>query len=56
MLQNKCQGLHLLVVAGEMVRTTVTKRSFSQLNDKRFYFPDGVVSLPFNHPFLVETD
>ena len=54
--ENQCQGLHLLVVAGEMVRTTVRKRSFSQLNDKRFYFPDGVVSLPFHHPVLAETD
>ena len=28
----------------------------SQLNDKRFYFPDGVVSLPFHHPNLKEID
>ena len=39
-----------------MVKKTVTKRKFSQLNDKRFYFPDGVVSLPFGHPLLKEMD
>lgn len=25
---------------------------FSQINDKRYYFSDGIVSLPFSHPFL----
>ena len=46
----------LTVVAGEMVKTTVTKSKFSQLNDKRFYFPDRVVYLPFRHPVLAEID
>ena len=40
------------VIAGEMVKATVVKNKFSQLNDKRFYFPRGVVSLPFHHPNL----
>ena len=40
----------LTVVAGEMVKKTLVKNEFSQLNDKRFYFPDGIVSLPFYHP------
>ena len=44
----------LSVVAGEMVKTTVVKNKFSQLNDKRFYFPNGIVSLPFYHPNLVK--
>ena len=42
----------LTVVAGEMVEKTAVKNKFSQLNDQRFYFPDGIVSLPFYHPFL----
>ena len=42
----------LTVVAGEMVKKTVVKYEFLQLNDKRFYFPDGIVSLPFYHPLL----
>lgn len=32
------------------------KTKFSQLNDKRFYFADGVVSLPHGHPSLKEID
>ena len=41
--------LRLSVVQGEMIKKTVVKTKFSQLNDKRFYFPDGIVSLPFGH-------
>ena len=37
-----------------MIRTTVTKNNSSQLNDKSFYFPNGVVPLPFHHPSLAE--
>ena len=44
------------VVGGEMVKTSVIKNKFSQLNDKRFYFPEGVVSLPFYHPILSKID
>ena len=39
-----------------MVKGTVRKNKFSVLNDKRFYFPDGVVSSPFYHPVVAETD
>ena len=31
---------------------TILKPKFKQLNDKRFYFSDGIVSLPFSHPYL----
>ena len=31
-----------VVKKGDMVKTTATKTKFSQLNDKRFYFPDGI--------------
>ena len=44
------QVSRLTVVAGEMVKRTMTKSKFSQLNDKRLYFPDGIVLLPFSHP------
>ena len=46
----------LIVVNGEMVKKTVTKSKFSQLNNKRFYFSDGIVWLPFGHPNLHEID
>ena len=39
-----------------MIKTTVTKTRFSQLNDKRFYFPNDTLSLPYGHPSLVATD
>ena len=39
-----------------MVKSAVTKNKFLLLNDKRFYFPDGLVSLPFYHPILAEID
>ena len=40
----------LTIVVGEMVkRKTVTKSKFSQINDKRFYFTDAIVSLTFGH-------
>ena len=32
-----------------MQMKTVNKIQFGQLNDKRFYFPNGIVSLPFGH-------
>ena len=44
------------VKQGEMVKTTVTKTKFSQLNDKRFYFPDPTLSLPDSHQCLGEID
>ena len=42
------------VKKGNMVKTTVTKTKFSQLNDKRFHFLDGILSLPYGHPSLEE--
>ena len=35
-----------------MTMTSVNKVQFASLNDKRYYFSDGIVSLPFGHPFL----
>ena len=46
----------LTVLVGEMVKTNIIKNEFCQLNDKRFYFPDGIVSLPFHHPVLAEVN
>ena len=38
----------------EMIMTSSNKIKFGQLNDKRYYFSDGIVSLPFGHPSLNE--
>ena len=35
-----------------MQMKSVNKVQFGQLNDKRFYFSDGLISLPFEHPYL----
>ena len=35
-----------------MIMTNVNKVKFASLNDKRYYFSDGIVSLPFGHPSL----
>ena len=31
---------------------SVCKVQFGQLNDKRFYFSNGILLLPFGHPYL----
>ena len=37
-----------------MMMTTVNKVQFASLNDKRYYFSEGIVWLPFGHPSLSE--
>lgn len=44
------------VAQGKMIKKTERKSKFSQLNNKRFSFPDGVVSLPFGHSNLKQID
>ena len=34
--------------------TSVNKVQFASLNDKRYYFSDRIVSLPYGHPLLKE--
>ena len=48
--------MRLTADKAEMIGKTVVKTKFLQLNDKRFYFPDGVDSLPFGHPNLKKID
>ena len=38
-----------------MQMNTVNKTQFAGLNDKRFYFHDGIISLPFGHYLLEES-
>ena len=37
-----------------MELVSVEKKRFASLNDKRFYFMGGIVSLPFGHSLLEE--
>ena len=39
-----------------MTTHKIFKSKFSQLNNKRFYFPNAVVSLPFGHCVLNDLD
>ena len=40
------------VINESMQMKSLSKVLFGQLNDKRFYFSNGIVSLPYGHPFL----
>ena len=46
------QQKRLQVQNTEMKMTTFNKVKFARLNDKRYYFSDGIVSLPFGHILL----
>ena len=35
-----------------MQMKSVSKVQFGQLNDKRFYFSNSILSLPYGHPLL----
>ena len=48
--------MRFAVKKGEMYTTKVVKTKFSQLNDKRFYFSNSILSLRFGHPSLKELD
>ena len=48
--------MRFAVKKGDMVTTSIAKTKFSQLNDKRFYFPNKILSLPFGYPSLKELD
>ena len=48
--------IRISVKKGELTTHKIMKSKFSQLNDKRFYFPNAIISLPFGHEALSEID
>ena len=44
----------LSIKNNKMILQEIEKSKFAQINDKRHYFSDGIVSLPFSHPYLHE--
>ena len=44
------------VKKGEMTTYLIKKNKFSKLSDKRFYFPNAIISLPFSHLTFKEID
>ena len=41
----------LQVTNTEMKMTSINKIQFASLDEKRYYFSDGIVSLPYGHPY-----
>ena len=52
----KKKVVRFTVKKGDMTTTQVEKKKFSQINDKRFYFPNAILSLPFGHVALKELE
>ena len=47
--EEKILQKRLQVKNTNMTMTSVNKVQFASLNDKRYYFSDGIVSLPFTY-------
>ena len=48
----KIQQKRFQIINESMQMNTITKVQFGTLNDKSFYFCDGIVLLPYGHPIL----
>ena len=46
----KIQQKRFQVISESMQMKSVSKVQFGRLNDKRFYFSNGIISLPYGHP------
>ena len=44
----------LTAFQGKIQKETITKTKFLQFNDKKFYFLDGITSLPLSYRYLKE--
>ena len=49
---NRIEQKRFQIVNESVQMKTVSKVQFGQLNDKRFYFSNGITSLPYGHPSL----
>ena len=62
MLENKYSSQHRFAVKNNEMNlheankqiVNLCKIFFARINDKRYYFEDGIVSLPFSHLSLLE--
>ena len=52
LFQKKNQQKRFQIINESMEMNTISKVQFGILDDKRFYFCDGIVSLPYVHPLL----
>ena len=51
-IPQKIKQKRFQIVHNSMQMVSISKTQFAGLNDKRFYFHDGIVSLPFGHFLL----
>ena len=49
---NQIEQKRFQIINESMQMKSVSKIQFGQLNDKRFYFSNGILSLPYGHPLL----
>ena len=56
LFKNLLQSLRKSLVLNFFRGKWLKKAKFSQLNEKRFHFPDGIFSLPYGHKSLKEID
>ena len=49
---NRIEQKRFQIKDESMQMTSIHKVQFGQLNDKRFYFSNGITSLPYGHPHL----
>ena len=52
-IEKKLVQKRLQVKNTQMKMTSVNKVQFAGLNDKQYYFLDGIVSLPFEHYYQI---
>ena len=50
----KIEQKRFQIINESMQMKSVSKVQYGQLNDKRFYFSNGLMSLPFGYPYLNE--
>ena len=48
----KIEQKRFQIINESMQMKSVSKVEFGQLNDKRLYFSNGLISLPYGHPYL----
>ena len=48
----KIEQKRFQIINESMQMKSISRVQFGQLNDKRFYFSIGLISLPFGHPYL----
>ena len=55
-LPEKQKQNRFAIKQNEMALEEIEKSKFAQINDKRYYFSNGIVSLPISHPLLHESN